>query len=364
MAEQLNRTALYDAHVSLGARMVPFAGWEMPIQYQGILAEARSVRSSTGIFDVSHMGRIWVTGPDAAALLDWVVTADVPALALNRARYTLVCTPDGGILDDGIVYRLGDDEHLLVCNASNRAEVWDWLLRWRDDRFPHAHMEDRTLDVGMIAFQGPGATVAMESLAPTMAQSPRPFRCVQTHVAGVAALVARTGYTGEDGFEIMPAVGESVALWRSLMDSGAVPCGLGARDVLRLEAGLLLHGNDMTRDTNPFEAGLDRFVATTKTSVSSAALDQVLKQGIQRKIAGFRMLDRGVPRHGYAILNDGVAVGEVTSGGYSPTLDSYIGLGYVSIALATPGSRLTVDVRGKKLEAEVVELPFYTRRRD
>ena len=363
MAQTLNRTALYDTHVSLQGKMVPFAGWEMPIQFQGILAEARAVRSASGLFDVSHMGRIWIRGPQAVALLDWVVTASVPALSTNRARYTLVCTEDGGILDDGIVYCLGEEEYLLVCNAANREGVWSWLVRWRDDRFPRAELEDRTLVVGMIALQGPWASQAMEDLAPGLAESLRPFRCTTTRLAGIPALVARTGYTGEHGFEIMPAAEDSPGLWRRLMETGATSCGLGARDVLRLEAGLLLHGTDMDSHTNPFEAGLERFVYSDKESVCSGALEQVLERGVQRKLIGFHMVGRGVPRHGYSILREGVTVGEVTSGGYSPTLDRYIGLGYVSVGLAVPGSRFAVDVRGKLVEAEAVALPFYSRRR-
>jgi len=359
----LNRTPLYYTHVSLNGKMVPFAGWEMPLQFQGILAEARAVRSSSGLFDVSHMGRIWVTGPQAVGLLDWVTTANVPALAINVARYTLICTEDGGILDDGIVYRLGNEEYLLVCNAANREAVWSWLVRWRNDRFRKAELIDRTLEVSMIAFQGPSAPQAMERLAPGLADKLRAFRSAQARVAEIFALVGRTGYTGEDGFELMPAAGDAPALWGHLLETGAVPCGLGSRDVLRLEAGLLLHGTDMDRNTNPFEAGLDRFVFLDKESVCSGMLRQAFQEGVHRRLTGFQMMERGVPRHGYPILQDGVAVGQVTSGGYSPTLDKYIGLGYVSSERATTGSKFVVDIRGKLVDAKAVALPFYSRRR-
>ena len=363
MSPTMNRTPLYDTHVSLNGRMVPFAGWEMPLQFQGILAEARAVRSVSGLFDVSHMGRIWIKGPQATDLLDWVVTANVPAMSLNRARYTLVCTEKGGILDDGIVYRLDQEEYLLVCNAANREAVWRWLVRWRDDRFPGTELDDRTTEVSMIAFQGPRTPEVMERLAPGLAEKLRPFQSAATQVAGIPALVGRTGYTGEDGFEVMPAATDAPDLWQRLQETGAAPCGLGARDVLRLEAGLLLHGTDMDSQSNPFEAGLDRFVYMDKESVCSAALRQVVEQGVQRKLTGFKMVGRGVARHGYPIVRDGVTVGEVTSGSYSPTLDRYIGLGYVSVELANPGSRFAVDVRGKLVEAESVALPFYSRRR-
>lgn len=359
-----NCTALYDTHLSMNGKMVPFAGWEMPLQFQGILAETSAVRSHSGLFDVSHMGRIWVTGPQAAALLDWLVTANVPALARGRARYTLFCTESGGILDDCIVYNLDEDQYLLVCNAANRNAVWQALLQWRDSRFNKVDLDDRTLQVGMIAFQGPRAIAALDELAPGLVDRLRPFRCIEASVAGITALVARTGYTGEDGVEIMPNAEHSVALWQRLMETGAAPCGLGARDVLRLEAGLLLHGNDMDVSVNPFEAGLDRFVFTDKESICSDALRRVQQEGLRSKLAGFRMLERGIPRHGYALLQDGDTIGRVTSGGYAPTLDSYIGLGYVSVEMAGSGSRFHVDMRGKLVGAEVMPLPFYSRRRN
>ncbi len=363
MTETLHRTALFDTHVSLNGKMVDFAGWEMPIQFEGILAEARAVRSGSGLFDVSHMGRIMLQGPDAVHLLNWLTTANVPVLRHNRARYTLVCTENGGILDDGIIYRLGDEEYMLICNAANRGDVWSSLEMWRDTKFQDVMMDDRTFQVGMIAFQGPLAAGVMDQLAPGLSESLRPFRIARADVDGISAYVARTGYTGEDGFEIMPDAAQSAALWQRLMEMGAVPCGLGSRDVLRLEAGLLLHGSDMDAAVTPLEAGLDRFVHMDKESIYSAALQRSLEEGIKRKLVGISMVGRGVPRHGYQILRDGSAVGEVTSGGYSPSLDSYIGLGYVQAEMASPGTRLDVDVRGRVVEATVVDLPFYSRRR-
>ena len=364
MAQLLNRTALYDTHVSLGGRMVPFAGWEMPLQFKGILAEARAVRSGAGLFDVSHMGRIWIRGPQAAALLNWVVTADVSSVGPNRARYTLICTEDGGIIDDCIFYCLGEEGYLLVANAGNRDAIWSWLLRWRDERFPSVELEDRTWEVGMIALQGPDAPALLERVAPGLPGSLRPFRYASAQVAGREALVGRTGYTGEDGFEIMSAAADEPELWGALQEQGAVPCGLGARDVLRLEAGLLLHGTDMDVTRNPFEAGLERFVALDSDSVCSQALRRVQQEGVRQRLVGFRMVGRGIARHGYAIMHGGEAVGEVTSGGYSPTLDRNIGLGYVAKELAVPGVRFAIDIRGKLVDAEAVALPFYSRRRD
>ena len=363
MAEMLHRTALFDTHVSLNGKMVDFAGWEMPIQFEGILAEARAVRSNSGLFDVSHMGRILLQGSDAANLLNWLTTANVPALRHNRARYTLVCTENGGILDDGIIYRLGDEEYMLICNAANREDVWSSLLMWRDTKFQNVMLDDRTFEVGMIAYQGPLAAETMNQLSPGLSESLRPFRIAMVEVDGISAYVARTGYTGEDGFEIMPDAAESAALWQRLMEMGAVPCGLGSRDVLRLEAGLLLHGSDMDATVNPLEAGLERFAHTDKESIYSAALQRSLEEGLKRKLVGISMVGRGVPRHGYRILREGSEIGVVTSGGYSPSLDSYIGLGYVQTDMASSGARLDVEVRGRVVEARVVDLPFYSRRR-
>ena len=363
MAETLSRTALYDTHLSLGGRIVPFAGWEMPLQFQGILAEARAVRSSAGLFDVSHMGRLWIRGPQAAALLDWVVTADVASVGLNRARYTLVCTEEGGIIDDCIFYRLGDEEFLLVANAANREAVWRWLHQWRDARFPAAGLEDRTFEVGMIAFQGPDTPEVLEQVALGVTKGLGPFRSTTARVAGVEALVGHTGYTGEDGFEIMPAAEDAPKLWSALQEQGGVPCGLGARDVLRLEAGLLLHGTDMDITRNPFEADLGRFVVLDSESACSEALRRIQREGTRQRLTAFQLVERGIARHGYPIVRKGETVGEVTSGGYAPTLDRSIGLGYVSVELAVPGSQFAIDIRGRLVEAEAVPLPFYSRRR-
>ena len=363
MAEMLHRTALFDTHVSLNGKMVDFAGWEMPIQFEGILAEARAVRSNSGLFDVSHMGRILLQGSDAANLLNWLTTANVPALRHNRARYTLVCTENGGILDDGIIYRLGDEEYMLICNAANREDVWSSLAQWRDTKFRNVMLDDRTFEVGMIAYQGPLAAETMNQLSPGLSQSLRPFRIARVDVDGISAYIARTGYTGEDGFEIMPDAAQSAALWNRLMEMGAVPCGLGSRDVLRLEAGLMLHGSDMDATVTPLEAGLERFVHMDKEAIYSAALQRSLEEGLRRKLVGISMVGRGVPRHGYRMLSEGSEIGVVTSGGYSPSLDSYIGLGYVQTDMASSGARLDVDVRGRVVEARVVDLPFYSRRR-
>ena len=367
----LLQTVLHETHLLLGARMVPFADYDMPVQYESILAEARAVRSGAGMFDVSHMGRFNVDGPDARALLDWVHTADIgEAMPAGRARYGLLCNEAGGIIDDGIVYRLGDERFLLVANAANAERVFAWLERWQAERFGGARLENVTGRVAMIAVQGPKAIETVAGISDFDPAVVRPFRIAECSVQGRAALAARTGYTGEDGVELMPSSADAAWLWGLLAERGVVPCGLGARDTLRLEAGLLLHGSDMDDATNPIEAGLERFVALEGRDfcgagpVRAAAQDARSRAPAGRRLAAFEMTDRGaLPRPHAPLLADGAVVGQVSSGGYAPTLDRNIGLGYVPARLAAPRQRLQVDVRGNLLDAEVVALPFYSRPR-
>jgi len=346
--------------------MVPFVGWDMPVQYEGILAEARAVRTHAGIFDVSHMGRFTVGGPGARALLDWVHTADIgEAMPVGRARYGLFCNESGGIIDDGIIYRLGEARFLVIANAANAQAVFAWLERWRDERGEEATLADITDQVAMVALQGPRAIEIITSVSDFDSSAVRPFRIAESQMDGRRAWVARTGYTGEDGVEIMPASGDASAIWDLLASAGAAPCGLGSRDTLRLEAGLPLHGNDIDATTNPIEAGLERFVALQSGDFCGAdAIRHIAETGPERRLAGFRTLQRGaMPRQHALILAGGETVGEVTSGGFSPSLDTQIGLGYVPVQLADPGCQLHVDVRGRAVEIETISLPFYTRPR-
>ena len=359
----LKHTALYDTHISLGGRIVPFGGWAMPIQYTSILQEARAVRNNAGLFDVSHMGRLDISGGGAASLLNRALSVNAAALRIGRARYNVICNASGGIIDDCIVYRRGDERFLLIPNAANTAAVVDWLARLNtqpDD----VSIRNITADTAMIAHQGPRAAAMLSGVTSRDIASVRPFAAIETRIDGVDALLARTGYTGEDGFEIILPASEAPRIWRLLMDKGAAACGLGARDVLRLEAGLLLHGNDMDDQTNPYEAGLDRFVDPDREGY--AARDALLKardEGVARTLVGFVMMGRGIPRHGYAISDGERNIGIVTSGGPSPTLDSAIGLGYVPACRSAIGSTLKIDIRGRLVEAQVVRLPFYSRRR-
>ncbi len=379
--ETLLRTPLNAEHRSAGGRMVPFGGWEMPLQYTSILAEARAVRAGVGIFDVSHMARLHVRGEEATAFLDRVLTARVAALRPGRARYTFLLNEEGGIIDDGVVARPDDgsgaDDHLLlVTNAGTRPTVLAWLERWSEE-FPRQRLHDATTETAMVAVQGPQAAALLDGMADGTPSAMRPFACwtltltlsqrerglgKAAGVETVSAVVSRTGYTGEDGFEVVVPAADAVALWRKLVDGGAVACGLGSRDTLRLEAGLMLSGTDVGPSTTPLEAAQDRFVNLEKEGfVGREALLRMQEQGVQRRMVGFQVPARGIPRTGYALSKDGAPVGEVTSGGYSPTLDTAIGLGYVAIEHSTPETDLTVDLRGRAAPARVVKLPFYRR---
>ena len=363
MAQALGRTALYGTHTSLGARMVPFAGWEMPVQYRSILEESRAVRGRAGLFDVSHMGRLHISGPQAPQLLEWVVTANASDLRQSRVRYALLCNEGGGIIDDTVFYRRADDQYLLVCNAGNRQYVLPWLRRWAQERFAGTEIDDRTDGTVMIAFQGPDTPELLDRLSDSKLSDMRPFSAAEAIVASRPAYIGRTGYTGEVGYELIVAAEDGPAIWQALMEQGAACCGLGARDVLRLEAGLALHGNDIDTSTTPLEAGLDRFVRLDKEFVGAEFLRRQREEGVERRLVGLVVQGRSIPRTGYPILSGSTQVGRVTSGTFSPTLDRNIGMGYVLVGFASPGERLQVDIRGRLAEAEVVPLPFYSRAR-
>ena len=360
--ENLRKTPLHEKHLELGAKMAPFGGWDMPIQYEGILAESRAVRGGAGMFDVSHMGRIEITGPGAAAFLNRVLSSDVPKLRIGRARYGVICNRQGGIIDDAIVYRLDEERYLLVPNAGNADEVIDWLKKWAPD--DGAAIDVVTDKLAMVAVQGPSAVGILDAMTPHELSKVRPFRIMEISLLGTDMLLARTGYTGEDGFEVISPSGSVVALWDALTEAGVTPCGLGSRDVLRLEAGLPLHGNDIDASTNPYEAGLGRFVDPDRDGyVDGDALLRIRDAGPERSLIGFVMRGRGIARQGHPIMSGPDHIGEVTSGSVSPTLDMNIGMGYVPTGFSDTGTQLQIDVRGRSIEAEVTPLPFYSRRK-
>ena len=364
VAENL-RTPLYATHLDLGARIVPFGGWDMPVQYSGILAEVNAVRNAAGIFDVSHMGRLYISGTLATEFLEWVLTSSVESLSVGRARYCLICNEAGGTIDDTIFYRLAEDRYLLIPNAGNRQAVLAWFQQWIDEKFRGGcTVEDRTGATVLIAFQGPNTPEAMDRLCLMNNGAPpsalRPFSWQEGTLAGIPAFIGRTGYTGEDGFETIVAVKDAELTWHTLLTQGGLPCGLGARDVLRLEAGLPLHGHEINDQTSPIEAGLGRFVNLNKEFVGAPALRRQNEQGTAYTLVGLKLPGRSAPRQGYTILDQGRDIGRVTSGSYSPTLDTSIAMGYVLVDYASPGSVVDLDVRGRIAPAEVVPLPFYT----
>jgi aminomethyltransferase len=358
-------TPLLSRHEALGARIVEFAGWLMPIQYAGILEEHRAVRSAAGLFDLSHMGELVVEGPEAGAALAAALVSDPPGLSPGRAHYSMICAADGGILDDLIVYRLADERFMVVANAANAKVVSDALAE-RISRF-RAVLDDRSLATGLVAIQGPVAEKILAPLTDLDLGRIRYYGIAEGVVAGLAAQVARTGYTGEDGFELFVDVERAGEIWDTLLaagrDRGLVPVGLGARDTLRLEAGMPLYGNELDRSTNPFEANLGRVVKLAKEGdfTGRAALEKVARDGVERLLVGLELRERGIARHGYAVLDDDGPTGTVTSGTMSPTLGRPIAMAYVARRHAEPGTMLAVEIRGARVAAEVVPLPFYRR---
>jgi aminomethyltransferase len=367
------RTPLYDTHVALGGRMVPFGGWDMPVQYpSGILAEVRAVRTGAGIFDVSHMGRVYISGPSATDFLDWALTGSATTLAAGRARYCMICNERGGVIDDTIFYRLAQDRYLLIPNAGNRHRVLDWFGQVIGQRFAKgvnlgAHsgvsLDDQTLQTSLLACQGPAALGLATELAEGGLSGLRPFAWTEARMCGADVLVGRTGYTGEDGVEVLAPASAAPAIWAALTDAGAVPCGLGARDVLRTEAGLPLHGHELDEATTPVEARLERFVDFDKDFVGRDALLQQRENGTQFTLVGLQLPGRSAPRATYTLSVLGFPAGQVTSGCYSPTLDTSLGMGYVFPEYSRPGTVLEMDKRGLIEEITVTTLPHYRRPR-
>jgi aminomethyltransferase len=363
----LRHTPLHAAHQALGARLVPFAGYEMPVQYTSIIEEHRTVRSAVGLFDLSHMGEVQIGGSEALAFARYAVVSDPGALEPGQAQYSMLCADDGGILDDLIVYRT-DDGYLIVCNASNHDVVVEHLERLRAHGDFDASIEDRSERTALIAPQGPRAAELLAPLTDLDLDSLGSYRSLRGSVAGVDCLVARTGYTGEDGFELFCDARRAPALWDALLAAGASlgirPCGLGSRDTLRLEAGMPLYGNELDRSVNPYEANLGRVVKLEKGEfVGRAALASVQQTGPRRKLVGLVMRDNAIARHGYPVLVAGDEVGVITSGTASPTLDERIAMAYVPAPAAAIGEEVEVVVRDRPYRAEQVKLPFYKRPR-
>jgi aminomethyltransferase len=362
----LKRTPLFDIHRELGARLVEFGGWEMPVQYSSILAEHRAVRQRAGLFDVSHMGEFRVEGPGAHDLLQALVPNNVARLAINQALYTQICRPDGGTLDDLLIYRLGEDRYMVVVNAGTTVKDWSWFCEQASGHagFTLANVSDET---GLLALQGPLAQTILQPLTATPLDAIPYYHCARGEVAGIPVIISRTGYTGEDGFELYSAAADTPRLWRALIAAGAphglLPAGLGARDTLRLEAGYCLYDHELTEEITPLEAGLGWTVKLDKgvDFIGHTALAREKAEGLRRKLIGVELRAPGVPRAGYAIVREGRRIGALTSGTHAPTLDRAIGMGYVPPEHAAPGTELAVEIRGKAVPAAVVALPFYRR---
>jgi aminomethyltransferase len=362
MSEGLRKTPLHAEHLALGAKMVPFAGYEMPVQYPtGITAEHRLVRESVGLFDVSHMGEVEVRGPEALELVQRLTVNDASALTVGQAQYSALCRQSGGIIDDLLVYRF-PGHYMLVINASNRAKDVAWMEEHARDF--DADLTDRSDDVALLALQGPGTTRILAPLVDQDLETIGYYRFAEGRVAGAAALVSRTGYTGEDGFELYVGAGDAARLWRELLDRGGDdvgPAGLGARDSLRLEMGYALYGNDLDEDHTPLESGLGWIVKLQKGDfLGRDVLVRQKEAGVSRKLVGFRLVERGFPRPGYPLTDGETAVGAVTSGVLSPSLGFGVGMGYVPSALAGAGTEIGVQIRNRTIPAVVQRPPFYT----
>src|SRR3954469_23561317 len=348
MAQTLQRTPVHDRHAALGARLVPFAGWEMPVQYDGVIPEVRAVRSDCGVFDVSHMGELEVEGPRAVDLLQATLSNDLARLEPGDAQYTLLTNERGGIVDDLIVYKLDEFRFLLIVNASNRNTDFAWL---KERELPGSDIRDVSDEYALLAVQGPRAIERL-GLPPA-----KPFTFAEAEIDGVGCMVNRTGYTGEDGCELLAPAEDGAELWDRVVARGAVPCGLGARDTLRLEVCFPLHGNDITPETDAISAGLGWCCALDKEFTGANELREVKARGPERKLAPFVMEDKAIPRQGMQVEGGG----EVTSGTHSPMLDRGIGLGYLPAPAAVPGTEISIDVRGRTKRARVVKRPIYKR---
>ncbi|HZP43438.1 MAG TPA: glycine cleavage system aminomethyltransferase GcvT [Candidatus Binatia bacterium] len=357
------RTPLYDAHRALGARFVEFAGWEMPLSYTGAHDEHQAVRERCGLFDVSHMGEVEISGPGAGVVCQELTVNDVARLRVGEGQYTILCREDGGVIDDLILFRLDPARYLLVVNAATTASDLDWI---RSHVGRRADVVDRSAELALLALQGPEAEGALRTVTSIDLPRLRPFAAARGPVAGRSTLITRTGYTGEDGFELLVDAADALPVWEEVLDAvrrrGGRAAGLGARDTLRLEAGLPLCGTDMDATTTPLEAGLAWVVKLGKGDfVGRAALARQAEAGVPRRLSGFELGEPSIARHGCAVWKEGARIGTVTSGAKSPTLGSFIGLCYVPRPLAAAGTHVDVEIRSRRVAARIVERPFYRR---
>jgi len=365
------KTSLYEEHLAAGGRMVEFAGFELPVQYTSLTDEHYAVRTRAGLFDVSHMGEIVIRGPAALDFVQLISCNDHQKMAVGRAQYTGIMYPEGTFVDDTLVHKMADDEYLLVVNAANRHKDFTYLTELAAD-LDDVDVIDLSDDYAQLALQGPLAEEILQQLTPEDLSELKYYRFIEGSVAGTAAIIARTGYTGEDGFELYLAPSDAPRLWRAILDRGqshdVLPAGLGARDTLRFEAGMSLYGNDIDNTTTPLEAGLGWIVKFKKGDyIGRDVLELQKEEGVERKLIGFEMQDRGIARHGYPVLlteDDAEPASYVTSGTQSPTLGKALGMAYLPIEATEVGTEFFVQIRNRNASARVIELPFYSRKKN
>jgi aminomethyltransferase len=363
----LRKTPLNARHRASGARMVPFAGWDMPVEYSGVTSEHMAVRTRAGVFDVSHMGEIEIAGKDALAAVQHISSNDASRLAVGQAHYAALTTPDGTFVDDMLVYRMAPSHFLLVVNASNVEKDYHWIAA-QIKTAGEAACVDSSSRYALIAIQGPAARDVLQPLTGIDLEGMKYYWFANGEVASALATVSRTGYTGEDGFEVFCRPNQADQVWQAILESGrsadVIPCGLAARDTLRLEAAMRLYGNDIDETTSVLEADLGWIVGWKKPAfIGHERLREQKARGVSRKLVGFEMVDRGIARHGYPVVSNGEQVGVVTSGTQTPYLKKAIGMAYVPVAMSAPGTDIGIDVRGRASRATVVPLPFYKRAR-
>jgi aminomethyltransferase len=356
----MKRTPFYEIHKKAGAKIVPFAGYEMPVLYAGIMEEHKAVRTAVGVFDVSHMGEFFAKGANALPFLQSITVNDVSKLTPGKAQYSAMCFDDGGIVDDLLIYMLAENSYMIVVNASNIEKDWEWMKKHCPSDVEFVNKSDET---ALLAVQGPKSLETMQKLTSSNLSSIPYYNFVQGSIAGVEMIISRTGYTGELGFEIYFDVAHAEKIWNAIFDAGKefgiTPIGLGARDTLRLEMGYCLYGNDIDQTTNPIEANLGWITKLNKGEfVAKSILEKTKTYGPKRKLVGMLLSDKAVPRHGYPLVVNGTNVGLVTSGTFAPSLEKGIAMGYVNAPYNEIGSKISVDVRGKLIEATIVSLPF------
>nr|WP_319217164.1 glycine cleavage system aminomethyltransferase GcvT [uncultured Trichococcus sp.] len=361
------RTPLFEYYKANGVKLIDFGGWEMPIQFSGILAEHEAVRERSGLFDCSHMGEIEISGNAAESYLNKLLTNDVSVMTVGQAQYNIMCYPDGGAVDDVILFKMDNERYLLVCNASNTDKVYAWM---QENNGSDAMLNNISDSIGLLALQGPAAITILKKLTDTDLDAIGNYHFIEDQeVAGIPhVLISRTGYTGEDGFELYLEGGQTALLWEKLLAAGeacgVLPCGLGSRDTLRLEAGMPLYGHELSAQITPLAAGLGFAVKTKKTSdfIGKAALATIREKGLTEKIIGFEATERGIPREGYKVFSaDGAEIGVVTSGTQSPTLKKSIGMALVKSEAAAIGTEIQIEIRNKRIQATIIQKPFYKR---